>query len=161
MKKILILLIFILLITGCSSNSQEEEENNTIESSEFDKINSNYTTYCSITYDDSGLDDEYRSEKVIGMSFYVIFKYDSLDSDTFYMKEQIKTNFESYDDALKYKEKHRDKFKGWTMNAEKNVDNSGATLDTNVSFKAYANVKENIDYFSQGRLMCSDEPFSN
>ena len=43
----------------------------------------------------------------------------------------------------------------------KNDDNSGATLDTNVSFKAYANVKENIDYFSQGRLMCSDELFSN
>ena len=160
MKKILILLIFILFITGCSSNSQKEEEDNTIESFEFDQINSNYTTYCSITYDDSGLDDEYRSEKVIGMSFYVIFKYDSLDSDSFYMKEQIKTNFESYDAALQYKEKHRDKFKEWEMNVEKNDDNSGATLDTNVSFKAYTNVKENIDSFSQG-FMCSDEPFSN
>ena len=161
MKKILILLIFILFITGCSSNSQEEEGDNTIESSEFDKINSNYTTYCSITYDDSGLDDEYRSEKVIGMSFYVIFKYDSLDSDSFYMKEQIKTNFESYDAALKYKEKHREKFKEWNMNAERNADNIGATLDTNVSFKAYDDVKKNIDYFNQVGLICSDEPIFN
>jgi len=110
-KLIFTILISLFVLSGCSQNSNEEAKEETLK---YEK-----ETECTL----ANYTPETNSDGIVSYSFSLTLFYDDLDDNTTYMENNSYITFNSWNNAKKYYDNHKEEYKDLNMELdEENID---------------------------------------
>lgn len=138
-KLIFILLILIGILTGCSQNKNSTKGSQYFEDEK--ELKYEKETECSLanyTYDNN-------SDGIISSNFSITLFYNNLDDSTTYMENNGYITFNTWDNAKKYYNNHKDEYSDLNMELdEENIDTDNTGDITFYSQEVEENSPRNI-----------------